>query len=233
MSIAGDTSDADVRSGIEHLRRRNEITRQVRYSAAARLRREKTAARLVVSILSLVIITFSIAILVFASRFSNFQVALVNVVIIAISLYIIVINYEFDRRDFDKTVLNLERSTAQLRELQMEINDDGKVLNKAALAQFNDAYNNILREYPYHTDDRDYNFVLLKFPTFRSEARVSRQTKDWVTAIRHQGSILFAVIWLTFPTLLIAMSVAAIVHIGVLPEGSLPSAKAEQDRPPR
>jgi hypothetical protein len=228
MDTAGETSDTDVRTGIEHLSRRNEITRQVRYAAAARLRREKTAARLVVSTLSLVIITFSIAVLVFASRFSNFQVALVNVVIIAVSLYIIVINYEFDRRDFDRTILNLERSTALLRELQMEMSDDGKVLNKAALVRYNDAYNKILREYTYHSDDRDYNFTLLKFPSFEKSARVSRRTQDWITSVRHQGSVLFAITWLMIPTLLIALSVVIIVRIGVLPEVSLPSGKAEQ-----
>src|SRR4051794_34792499 len=126
-------ADGEIEESIAHLERRAEITRQVRYAAAARLRREKTAARLIVSILSLIIIAFSVAILVFASRFSEFQIALMNVVIITISLYIIVINYEFERRDFDRTILNLERSTSQIRELLIDLKDDGKSYTKVAL----------------------------------------------------------------------------------------------------
>lgn len=188
------------------LRRNADATRRVRMFAAARLRREKTAARLLGSCLSLVIVACSIALLVFGARLTPFQTAVLNVIVIIVSIYIIILGYEFDRREFDRTLGGLERSTARLREFYTSI----ALIDAGASDEVERAHNDysaILRESPFPTEERDYQFFLRKFPNFPSGARRGMRVPGWIIWLRHQGSTLLCLKWASPPVVLIVAGI--------------------------
>jgi hypothetical protein len=199
-------ADGGIEEAVKHLSRHVDITRDVRYAIARRLRREKACARVVVSLLSLVIIGFAIAFLVFSEDFTHTQIAAVSVLNILVSSYIIVMNYEFERRDFDRQIMILEKSTSQLRELHYALTNN-QVWTKAALQKYTETYNAILREFRFQTEERDYDYVMLMHPHKRGENYKALMHPFWIKFGHQSSHWVLAVTWNIMPLILIVGTV--------------------------
>jgi hypothetical protein len=198
-------------TGARYLIRHIETTRAVRYAIARRLRREKTCARVVVSFLSLIIIGSSVGSLVFSDQLGRTQVTVVSIINIVISAYIIIMNYEFDRRDFDRQIMSLEKSTSRLRELYYAVKNLS-IWNQTLLRRHTETYNTILREHTFQTEERDYNYVLLVQTHLRGENYKSPRTPFWLRC-RHQYSHFFlAAVWNLIPIVLICAAIFVLIR---------------------
>jgi hypothetical protein len=205
------TKTPAISEGAAYLIRHIDLQRTIRYAIARRLRREKTCARIVVSFLSLIIIASSIASLIFADQLGKTLGAAINVVNIIVSAYIIIMNYEFDKRDFDRQIMMLEKSTTELRELHYAARH---VLNwsKAMLDRYTERYNSIMREHKFQTEQRDYQYVMLVNTHLRGENYRS-PTRPFFVRIRHDCSHLILIaIWNIFPAMLVAGAIYALIE---------------------
>jgi len=149
--------------------------------------------------------------LIFADQLGKTQETVVNVINIVISAYIIIMNYEFDKRDFDRQILTLEKSTTELRELHYAARQTS-VWTINLLDDYTEQYN-ILREYKFQTEERDYQYVMLVNTNLRGSNYRSPSFPAFLVRIRHHFShfILIAV-WNIFPVSLIIAAVYVLIR---------------------
>lgn len=213
LQIIQSQAPAEMNQAFIDLRRRIEITRQVRYAVARRFRKEKACARIIVSFLSLIIVAFSVVALVFAKAVDEQLVTIINVIIIVISFYIIIVNYEFERRDFDRQISLLEKSTAALR----EVYSDASEVDAGATARWDkisNRYEAILREYSYQSEDKDFNYVMLRNPQLKNKTRAGPDVWPLYIKFRyHWSPTILVVTWTILPFALLVCGALSLAFL--------------------